>query len=54
MDWRRPGLSDQANRCAMKLIQNCMNVCTLCTTKIKRLKFSKSQTGSDVSVQLAS
>jgi hypothetical protein len=27
---------------------------TLCTTKIKRLKFSESQTGSDVSVQLAS
>jgi hypothetical protein len=26
----------------------------LCTTKIKRLKFSKSYTGSDVSVQLAS
>jgi hypothetical protein len=28
--------------------------CTLCTTKIKRLKFSKSHTGSDVIVQLAS
>jgi hypothetical protein len=26
----------------------------LCTTKTKHLKFSKSQTGSDVSVQLAS
>jgi hypothetical protein len=28
--------------------------CTLRTTKIKRLKFSKSHTGSDVRVQLAS
>jgi hypothetical protein len=28
--------------------------CTLCTTETKRLKFSKSQTESDVSVQLAS
>jgi hypothetical protein len=27
---------------------------TLCTTKTKHLKFSKSQTGSDVSVLLAS
>jgi hypothetical protein len=27
--------------------------CTLCATKIKRLKFSKSQTGSDVRIQLA-
>jgi hypothetical protein len=27
---------------------------TLCSTKIKRLKFFKSQTGSDVSVKLAS
>jgi hypothetical protein len=29
-------------------------ICTLCATKIKHLKFSKSQTRSDMSIQLAS
>jgi hypothetical protein len=33
---------------------NKIHISTLCTTKIKRLKFSESHTGSDVSVQLAS
>jgi hypothetical protein len=31
-----------------------VTICTLCKTKTKRLKLSKSQTGSDVNVQLVS
>jgi hypothetical protein len=36
------------------VVTPCGTVGTLCTTKTKRLKCSKPQTGSDVSVQLAS